>query len=47
MGQSFPALLQLDPVFFRKSVELLFKNKQGWPRYSNDKALTEGFMRNG
>ena len=38
---------KLDPVFFRKSVELLFKNKQGWPRYSNDKALTEGFMRNG
>ncbi|MBR4426077.1 MAG: pyruvate formate lyase family protein, partial [Spirochaetales bacterium] len=38
---------KLDPVFFHKSVELLFKNKQGWPRYSNDKALTEGFMRCG
>ena len=38
---------KLDPVFFRRSVELLFKNKQGWPRYSNDKALTEGFMRCG
>ena len=38
---------KLDPVFFRKSVELLFKNKQGWPRYSSDKALIDGFMRNG
>ena len=38
---------KLDPVFFKKSVELLFKNKQGWPRYSSDKALIEGFMRNG
>jgi formate C-acetyltransferase len=38
---------KLDPVFFRESVELLFKNKQGWPRYSNDKALTEGFMKCG
>lgn len=38
---------RLDPAFFRKSVELLFKNKQGWPRYSSDKALIEGFMRCG
>ncbi len=38
---------KLDPVFFRKSVELLFKHKQGWPRYSGDKALMEGFMRCG
>ena len=38
---------KLDPVFFKKSVELLFKNKQGWPRYSSDKALMEGFMRCG
>lgn len=38
---------KLDPVFFRKSVEYLFKNKQGWPRYSSDKALIEGFMRCG
>ena len=37
----------LDPVFFRKSIEYLFKNKQGWPRYSSDKALMEGFMRCG
>ena len=38
---------RIDPVFFRKSVELLFKHKQGWPRYSGDKALMEGFMRCG
>ena len=37
----------LDPVFFRKSIEYLFKNKQGWPRYSSDKALMDGFMRCG
>ncbi len=38
---------KLDPEFLRKSVEYLFKNKQGWPRYSSDKALIEGFMRCG
>lgn len=38
---------QLDPVFFRKSVEYLFRNRQGWPRYSSDAALAEGFMRCG
>ena len=38
---------RIDPVFFRKSVELLFQHKQGWPRYSGDKALMEGFMRCG
>ena len=38
---------KIDPVFFRKSVECLFRNKQGWPRYSSDKALMEGFMRCG
>lgn len=38
---------KLDPVFFRKSIEYLFKNKQGWPRYSSDKALMDGFMRCG
>ena len=37
----------LDEVFFIKSIEYLFKNKQGWPRYSSDKALVEGFMRCG
>ncbi len=38
---------KIDPVFLRTSVEYLFKNKQGWPRYSSDKALMEGFMRCG
>lgn len=38
---------KIDPQFFRKSVECLFRNKQGWPRYSSDKALMEGFMRCG
>ena len=38
---------KIDQKFFRKSVELLFKNKQGWPRYSSDKALMDGFMRCG
>ncbi len=37
----------LDKDFFRKSVAYLFKNKQGWPRYSSDTALAEGFMRCG
>jgi len=38
---------KLDEAFFRKSVEYLFKNKQGWPRYSSDTALAEGFMKCG
>jgi pyruvate-formate lyase len=37
----------LDPQFFLKSVSYLFTNKNGWPRYSGDKALVEGFTRNG
>lgn len=37
----------MDEDFFLKSVEYLFKNKQGWPRYSSDNALVEGFMRCG
>jgi pyruvate-formate lyase len=38
---------RLDPEFFRKSVECLLRNKQGWPRYSSDTTLMEGFMRCG
>ena len=38
---------KMDEAFFLKSVEYLFKNKQGWPRYSSDNALVEGFMRCG
>ena len=37
----------MDEEFFKKSVEYLFKNKQGWPRYSSDNALVEGFMKCG
>lgn len=37
----------LNPELFRKSVEYLVKNKNGWPRFSGNKALVEGFMRNG
>ncbi|MDD6309400.1 MAG: pyruvate formate lyase family protein [Clostridia bacterium] len=38
---------KLDKDFFKKSVAYLFKNKQGWPRYSSDSALAEGFMKCG
>ena len=38
---------KLNIDFFNKSVEYLFKNKQGWPRYSSDNALVDGFMRCG
>lgn len=37
----------LDKDLFRKAVEYLVKNKNGWPRFSGDKALVEGFARNG
>ena len=37
----------LDPELFRKSVGYLVKNKNGWPRFSGNDALVEGFMRNG
>lgn len=37
----------LDPELFRRSVEYLVKNRNGWPRFSGDRALVEGFMRNG
>ena len=36
-----------DPAFLRRAVEYLFKNKNGWPRFCGDQALTEGYMRNG
>lgn len=37
----------LDPQLLRKGVEYLVKNKNGWPRFSGDKALVEGFMKVG
>ncbi|MDR2649675.1 MAG: pyruvate formate lyase family protein [Clostridiales bacterium] len=33
--------------FLKTSVGYLFKNKNGWPRFSGDDALTNGFMRKG
>ena len=37
----------LDRDLFMKSVRHLFEDRMGWPRYSGDKGLVEGFMRNG
>jgi formate C-acetyltransferase len=37
----------LDQQLFRRGVELLFKYKKGWPRFSGDQALVAGFMRAG
>ncbi len=36
-----------DPAFLDKAVKCLLKNKNGWPRFCNDKALCEGYMRTG
>ena len=36
-----------DRKFLKKAVYYLLKNKNGWPRFCNDKALAEGYMRNG
>ena len=37
----------LNERLFTESVRLLVKNKNAWPRFSGDKALVEGFMKNG
>lgn len=36
-----------DKEFIKTAVKYLFKNKNGWPRFCNDKALCDGYMRNG
>lgn len=36
-----------DKEFLKRAVYYLLKNKNGWPRFCNDKALAEGYMRNG
>lgn len=36
-----------DRELQKKAVYYLIKNKNGWPRFCNDKELTEGYMRNG
>lgn len=37
----------LNKDLLKKAIGYLVKNKNGWPRFSGDKALVEGFMRNG
>ena len=37
----------LDPRLLRKGVEYLVEDRKAWPRFSGDKALVDGFMRNG
>ena len=37
----------MDRGLFRRGVEVLLKNRLGYPRFSGDKALVEGFMKNG
>ena len=37
----------MDPAFLRRAVGCLFSNRNGWPRFSGDRALVEGFMRCG
>ena len=37
----------LDKDLMRKAVECLVRNKNGWPRFSGDQALVEGFAKNG
>lgn len=37
----------MDRRLFRRGVEILLENKLGYPRFSGDKALVAGFMRNG
>ncbi len=36
-----------DRKFFEKAVYYLLKNKNGWPRFCNDDALCNGYMKNG
>ena len=37
----------LPEPFFRRCVELLFQHKNGWPRFSGDQSLVQGFVRRG
>ena len=37
----------MDRDLFRRGVEILLANRLGYPRFSGDKALVEGFMKNG
>jgi len=37
----------IDRKFLCRAVDYLFKNRNGWPRFSGDEALCEGFMKLG
>ena len=37
----------MDKRLFRRGLEILFEDKKAYPRFSGDKALVSGFMRNG
>lgn len=37
----------MDDGLMRRGLEILFEDKLGYPRFSGDKALVEGFMKNG
>ena len=37
----------LDKALMRKAVECLVRNQNGWPRFSGDQALVDGFVRCG
>lgn len=37
----------MDRRLYRRGVEVLLANRLGYPRFSGDKALVEGFMKNG
>ena len=37
----------MDERLFRRGLEILFEDRLGYPRFSGDKSLVEGFMRNG
>lgn len=37
----------MDRKLYRRGVEILLANRLGFPRFSGDKALVEGFMKNG
>lgn len=37
----------MDRRLYRRGVEILLQNRLGYPRFSGDKALVAGFMKNG
>lgn len=37
----------LNPNLLRRGIEILFEDKMGFPKFLNDKAVNEGFVKNG